>query len=180
MRSHCFALAASIATGNSTSNRTSAAYTPASGPSFQNSPTQKSIPALCSNIGMLQVVAAIIEREGRILICRRKADQSHPLQWEFPGGKVEHGETLPEALARELQEELDLGGVTGEEITRYEYTYPGKHPIRLVFFRVTGFQGEPRNVIFEDMRWEPRHRLAGFDFVAGDMEFLRGISSGLY
>jgi hypothetical protein len=50
----------------------------------------------------------------------------------------------------------------------------------LVFFRVTGFQGEPRNVIFEDMRWEPRHRLAGFDFVAGDMEFLRGISSGLY
>jgi hypothetical protein len=65
-------------------------------------------------------------------------------------------------------------------MTRYEYTYSGKHPIRLIFFRVTEFEGEPRNVIFEEMRWEPRQYLAGFDFVEGDIEFLRGISSGLY
>jgi 8-oxo-dGTP diphosphatase len=129
---------------------------------------------------MLEVVAGIIEREGRVLICRRKAEQSHPLKWEFPGGKVERGETAPQALSRELREELDLGGVTCEEITRYEYTYPGKHPIRLIFLRVTAFTGEPRNLIFEDMRWEPRQYLGGFDFVEGDIEFLRGISSGLY
>jgi 8-oxo-dGTP diphosphatase len=121
-------------------------------------------------MGMLQVVAGIIEREGRILICRRKAQQSHPLKWEFPGGKVEKGETLPQALEREL----------AEEMTRYEYTYPGKHPIRLIFFRVTEFEGEPRNLIFEEMRWEPRQTLVGFDFVEGDIEFLRGISAGLY
>lgn len=129
---------------------------------------------------MLQVVAGIIEREGRILICRRKAQQSHPLKWEFPGGKVERGETLPQALERELAEELDIHSITCEEMTRYEYTYPGKHPIRLVFYRVTEFEGEPRNMIFEDMRWEPRPDLAGFDFVEGDIQFLRGISSGLY
>jgi 8-oxo-dGTP diphosphatase len=129
---------------------------------------------------MLHVVAGIIEREGRILICRRKAEQSHPLKWEFPGGKVEHGETLPQALARELEEELDLHGVRCEEITGYDYTYPGKHPIRLIFFRVTEFESEPRNLIFEEMRWEPKQYLAGFDFVEGDVEFLRGISSGLY
>jgi 8-oxo-dGTP diphosphatase len=129
---------------------------------------------------MLEVVAGIIEREGRVLICRRKAEQSHPLKWEFPGGKVERGETPPQALARELREELDLEGVTCEEITRYEYSYPGKYPIRLIFLRVTAFLGEPRNLIFEDMRWEPRQYLAGFDFVEGDIEFLRGISSGLY
>jgi 8-oxo-dGTP diphosphatase len=129
---------------------------------------------------MLQVVAGIIEREGRILICRRKAQQSHPLKWEFPGGKVERGETLAQALERELAEELDLRSVSCEELTRYEYTYPSKHPIRLIFFKVTEFEGEPRNVIFEEMRWESRQDLAGFDFVEGDVEFLRGISSGLY
>lgn len=131
-------------------------------------------------MGMLQVVAGIIEREGRILICRRRAQQSHPLKWEFPGGKVEKGETLPQALERELAEELDIHSVTSEEMTRYEYTYPGKHPIRLIFFRVTEFEGEPRNLIFEEMRWEPRQTLVGFDFVEGDVEFLRGISAGLY
>jgi len=126
------------------------------------------------------VVAGIIEREGRILICRRKAQQSHPLKWEFPGGKVERAETLPQALERELAEELDIHSITCEEITRYEYTYPGKHPIRLIFFRVTEFEGQPRNLIFDEMRWEPRQGLAGFDFVEGDIQFLRGISSGLY
>jgi 8-oxo-dGTP diphosphatase len=129
---------------------------------------------------MLQVVAGIIEREGRILICRRKADQSHPLKWEFPGGKVEQGETIPQALARELEEELGLRAVSCEELTRYEYTYPGKHPIRLIFLKVTEFDGEPRNRIFEEMRWEARQYIAGFDFVEGDIEFLRGLSSGLY
>lgn len=129
---------------------------------------------------MLQVVAGIIERDGRILICRRKARQTHPLKWEFPGGKVEHGETPPQALERELSEELGIHSITCEEMTRYEYSYPGKHPIRLIFFRVTEFEDEPRNLIFQEMRWEPRQALAGFDFVEGDVEFLNGISKGLY
>ncbi len=126
------------------------------------------------------MVAGIIEREGRILICRRTPKQSHPLKWEFPGGKVEHGETPPQALERELSEELGIHSITCEEMTRYEYTYPGKHPIRLIFFRVNEFAGTPRNVIFEEMRWEPRQSLPEFDFVEGDVEFLRGIEAGLY
>jgi len=131
-------------------------------------------------MGMLQVVAGIIERQGRILICRRKAAQTHPLKWEFPGGKVERNESLPQALERELGEELAIHSVTSEELTRYEYTYPGKHPIRLIFFRVTEFEGEPRNVVFEEMQWTPRQELGRFDFVEGDVKFLAGISSGLY
>ena len=83
---------------------------------------------------MVQVVAAVIERDGRILIGRRTARQSHALQWEFPGGKVEPGETPEQALARELEEELAIGGAGGPEIARYEYTYPGKEPILLIFF----------------------------------------------
>jgi mutator protein MutT len=129
---------------------------------------------------MVQVVAAIIEREGKILIGRRKAEQSHPLQWEFPGGKVEQGETPAQALGRELEEELGIRGAAGPEITSYEYTYAGRDPIRLFFFRVTKFQGEPVNLIFHEMRWEPAQSLGSFDFVEGDIEFLRGLSLGVY
>ena len=122
---------------------------------------------------MLQVVAGILEHEDRILICRRTKAQSHPLKWEFPGGKVEPGESPSDALTRELQEELGISGAAGDEIARYEYTYSGKNPILLIFFRVRQYQGEPQNRVFHEIRWEPRERLARFDFVEGDTEFLR-------
>ena len=122
---------------------------------------------------MVQVVAAIIERAGRVLICQRRPGQSYPLEWEFPGGKAEPGETPAEALRRELEEELGIRDATGEEITRYEYTYPGRNPIVLIFCRVTQFSGEPRNLIFQDMRWERPRDLTRFDFVKGDRDFLR-------
>jgi 8-oxo-dGTP diphosphatase len=122
---------------------------------------------------MLEVVAAILEREGRILICQRTAQQSHPLKWEFPGGKIEPGESPSQALERELHEELGITAARSEEITRYEFTYPGKKPTLLIFLRVTQFEGEPRNLIFHDMRWEPSERLASFDFLEGDRDFLR-------
>ena len=122
---------------------------------------------------MLKVVAAIIERDGRILIGRRKPDQSHPLQWEFPGGKVEPGETPEEALARELAEELAVLKVQGREMARQEFTYPGKDPIELIFYRIESFTGEPKNRVFHEMRWERRSALGALDFVEGDREFLR-------
>ena len=125
---------------------------------------------------MVQVVAAIVERDGRILIGRRTPEQSHPLQWEFPGGKVEAGETPEQALTRELEEELGIRGAAGEEIARYSYTYPGRDPILLLFFRVTAYAGEARNLVFHEMRWEPASALARFDFVEGDRDFLRSFA----
>lgn len=132
---------------------------------------------LCSNMEMTQVVAAILERQGRILICRRKPDQSHALKWEFPGGKVEDGESPADALRRELEEELGIHDATGNEIVRYEYAYPGKHPILLIFFRVETYQGEPRNLIFHEIRWEPPQNLGEFDFLEGDLDFIRSLAS---
>ena len=126
---------------------------------------------------MVEVVAAIIEREGEILIGQRQAEQSHPLQWEFPGGKVEAGETPAQALARELDEELGIRQAAGEEITRYQFTYPGQDPILLYFFRVHSFEGEPRNRIFHEMRWESPARLASLDFVEGDRDFIRALAN---
>src|SRR5258708_8105224 len=109
----------------------------------------------------IQVVTAVIERaDRRLLICQRRHDDSSPLKWEFPGGKVEPGESLEQALARELEEELGIQGAAGELITRYSFAYPGKDPIELIFFRVRHFSGDPQNLIFHDLRWQPRFQLA--------------------
>jgi len=126
---------------------------------------------------MLQVVAAILEREGQILICRRTPQQSHPLKWEFPGGKVEAGETPKAALTRELHEELGILDAASDEIVRYQFAYPGKSPILLIFLRVTSYSGEPRNLIFHEIRWESPDRLASFDFLDGDRDFIRSLAT---
>lgn len=122
------------------------------------------------------VVAALIERGGRILICRRKPGQAHALKWEFPGGKVEPGEEPVAALRRELREELAIEAVIGREVERYEFRYPGRSPILLIFYRVMEFAGVPRNCIFEDMQWVDAARLPGFDFLEGDVEFVRRLA----
>ena len=126
---------------------------------------------------MTTVVAAVIERpDGRILICQRRAGMQHPLKWEFPGGKVEPGETPVEALRRELSEELDMSPEIGPEIVRYQYQYPARPPILLLFFKVQGFVGEPRNLIFERIAWATPGDLPSYDFLEGDVEFVRSLA----
>ncbi len=123
---------------------------------------------------MTLVVAAVIEHHGRILICQRKRGHAHELKWEFPGGKVEAGESPEAALVRELREELGIEARLDGEITRYEYAYPNRPPILLIFFGVREFSGEPRNLVFERMEWEAWERLRDYDFLEGDVEFLAG------
>jgi 8-oxo-dGTP pyrophosphatase MutT (NUDIX family) len=77
-----------------------------------------------------------------------------------------------------LEEELGISAARGEQIANYEYAYPGKKAIVLYFFRVRSYRGEPRNLIFHEMRWEAAERLAEFDFVEGDREFLRSLAAG--
>ena len=85
---------------------------------------------------MTTVVAAVIERNGSVLIAQRKRAGRHPLKWEFPGGKVEPAETPEAAVVRELQEELAIQVQVGPEIGRYEFQYEGRWPIMLMFYRV--------------------------------------------
>jgi 8-oxo-dGTP diphosphatase len=122
---------------------------------------------------MTTVVAALLERDGLVLACRRRESDPHPLKWEFPGGKVEAEESPTDALRRELQEELGIAAEIGEEVTRYEYCYPGKKPILLIFYRVTNFAGEPRNRVFQEILWVPAIRLRDLDFLEGDVDFVR-------
>lgn len=124
----------------------------------------------------IRVVAAVIERDGKILVCQRRSTDRHALKWEFPGGKIEAEEEPRDALKRELREELDLDATIGEEISRYEYSYQGRTPIILIFFRVTTFVGEPRNMIFRQMVWESRGRLPEYDFLDGDVDFVRRLA----
>ncbi len=127
------------------------------------------------NDSMTTVVAGILKREGRILICRRRADQPHPLKWEFPGGKLEPGESLLTALTRELREELGIESAAGTELMRYEFAYPEKNPILLIFLEVVDWRGEIENRIFEDVLWEKPQALATYDFLEGDAKFLAAL-----
>ncbi|MCU1273090.1 MAG: hydrolase [Bryobacterales bacterium] len=122
---------------------------------------------------MTVVVAAVIEQENQVLICRRRADQAHPLKWEFAGGKVEANETPVAALERELEEELGIRAEIGPQIADYEYAYPARPPIRLIFYRVTKFAGKIESRVFEEIRWETRQRLRDYDFLEGDVAFVR-------
>ena len=122
---------------------------------------------------MTTVVAGILERDGRILICQRKADQAHPLKWEFPGGKVEAGEEPAAALRRELNEELGIEAGSVREVVRYEFAYPGKSPILLIFLAAGAWAGEMENRIFNQTLWEEKARLPEYDFLEGDVPFLK-------
>ena len=126
----------------------------------------------------MEVVAAVMMRDGKILIAQRERGGRHPLKWEFPGGKVEPGETPQAALARELREELDVDAAIGEEMDSYEVAYPGGFRASLRFFRVTNFKREPRNLQFEQIVWEAPERLPDYDFLEGDLSFVAKVARG--
>ena len=124
---------------------------------------------------MTTVVAGVLSRGGKILICRRRADQPHALKWEFPGGKLEPGESPEAALVRELREELGFDAAPGRELMRYEFAYPGKNPILLIFLEVLTETAEIVNHIFEAIAWEDASDLSSYDFLEGDTRFLAAL-----
>ena len=119
-----------------------------------------------------------MQREGRILIAQRKRSGRHPLKWEFPGGKVEPGEESGAAVTRELREELGIEAQVGAQLDSYEVRYGDGPRIRLLFFSVTEFEGEPRNLDFEQIVWERPERLGEYDFLEGDLPFVARLARG--
>ena len=128
--------------------------------------------------GQILVVAAVIEKDGMILIGQRQANDRHGLKWEFPGGKVEVNEAPRQALKRELQEELGIDAEIGSEIARYEFQYPRRAPILLIFHSVVNYTGDLRNLCFEQILWESREKLPSYDFLDGDVDFVRRLARG--
>ena len=124
------------------------------------------------------VAAALIVRGGEVLICQRRADQPMALQWEFPGGKIEPGETAEQALARELEEELGIHALIGPRVTRIRHNYRHGGAVDLQFFTVYEFSGELENRIFLQLRWVKLEDLENYDFLAADRTLIRDLAAG--
>jgi 8-oxo-dGTP diphosphatase len=132
-----------------------------------------------ANSPMLNVVAALIVHDGRLLVCQRRSGSRFELMWEFPGGKVEPGETLQAALARELQEELGVGATIGPEIHRLRHRYaPTGVPFELVFFAASAPPDDIRNLEFERIEWRELESLPELDFLEADRDLIAKLASG--
>ncbi|HEY4381703.1 MAG TPA: (deoxy)nucleoside triphosphate pyrophosphohydrolase [Acidobacteriaceae bacterium] len=131
------------------------------------------------------VVAALILRASsangsatEVLVCQRRPDQPMSLKWEFPGGKIEAGETAEQALSRELDEELGIAAVIGPRIAQIRHRYRNGGSIDLQFFTVREFTGEINNRIFNEICWAPLSELPTYDFLAADLGLIKDLSEG--
>jgi 8-oxo-dGTP diphosphatase len=127
---------------------------------------------------MKRVVAALIEKDGKLLVCQRTRHQTMPLKWEFPGGKIEEGEQPRDALRRELEEELGIFATIGDEIVRIQHEYPNGGMVELRFFVVREYKGEIENLIFRDMQWAGPKDLPAYDFLEADRTLVKDLAAG--
>ena len=127
---------------------------------------------------MKRVVAALIQKDGKLLVCQRTRHQTMPLKWEFPGGKIEEGEQPRDALRRELEEELGILATIGDELVRIQHEYPNGGIVELRFFVVRDFKGELENRIFRDLQWSWPKDLPAFDFLEADLTLVRDLAAG--
>lgn len=126
---------------------------------------------------MKRVAVGIIVKNGQVLACQRKKTVRYPLKWEFPGGKIEPGETAQEALIRELQEELGIEAVPDRILLTQDWTYDdgAQSPLHEAHFQVTYFlvhaySGEVQNRTFESTRWVSPAQLSMMDILEGNRQ----------
>ena len=124
------------------------------------------------------IVAAIIRRDDQILITKRPDHVHLAGLWEFPGGKVESGESLEAALHREIREELGVEITVDREFFSVAHEYPDKS-VHLHFFDCTILRGEPQPLEVADLRWVKTVELVDFEFPPADVELIRRLRSGL-
>ena len=127
---------------------------------------------------MKRVVAGLIVKEGKLLVCQRTRHQTMPLKWEFPGGKIEVGEQPRSALRRELEEELGILADVGDEVKRIQHEYPNGGMVELRFFLVREYQREIENRIFRDIQWAEPKDLPGYDFLEADLTLVQDLAAG--
>jgi len=123
---------------------------------------------------MIPVVVAIVRRsDGRILVGQRRADKPYPLQWEFPGGKVEEGELPTSALMRELSEELGINVEVGRLLHQQIASYSDERTFLIAYYLVEAWQGVIVNNDFEQVRWIDVQNLHRFHVLEGNRSICR-------
>ena len=129
---------------------------------------------------MRTVVAAVIERTDRhLLIGQRKRDDTSPLKWEFPGGKVELGETPEMALARELKEELGARMQRSAPIGRTAHKYAATpEDLEILFYAVEIAESEITPRAFEQIAWVLPKELGAYDFLAANAQLVAQLATG--
>jgi len=127
---------------------------------------------------MKRVVAGLIVKDGKVLVCQRTRHQTMPLKWEFPGGKIEEREQPRDALRRELEEELGILATVGDEVKRVRHEYPNGGMVELRFFVVREYQKEIENRIFKEIRWAEPKDLPAYDFLEADLTLVRDLAAG--
>ena len=124
----------------------------------------------------IDVVAAVIRENGRILITQRRDDAHLARLWEFPGGKVEVGESLEIALQREILEELGIQIRVDGEFFTIDHEYPSRS-VRLHFFNCTVIEGDAKPLHVADLRWVNPEDLSNYQFPPADAELLARLRS---
>lgn len=118
----------------------------------------------------VDVVVGIPMRDGKVLLCQRKPGKRYELQWEFPGGKLEPGETHGQALERELLEEIGVRPLASTCIRTKQAVYPDGGIFNVVFYLVEELDGEPQNLDFNEVRWVEPREFAEYDILEGNRE----------
>ena len=129
---------------------------------------------------MTKVAVGILRRDGKILACQRKRGGRYELKWEFPGGKVEPGETIEQCLERELREELSIAIHSIDRIATQFAEYEDGGTFEVAYCSVTGFDGEPKNNVFEQVRWVTLQELRQLDNLAGNKDIIERLESWLH
>ena len=122
-----------------------------------------------------RVICAVIVRDGRALLARRAPGQKHEGLWEFPGGKVEAGESPEDALRREIREELETEILVGELIDTIEYDYPDFH-LSMKCYACTILSGDLHLVEHEAARWLTAEQLGSVEWLPADITLIPKIA----
>jgi mutator protein MutT len=125
---------------------------------------------------IIQVAAGLVFDRGRLLITQRRSGDHLGGLWEFPGGKVELGETFEQCLARELREELGIEVRVGGELEDLTHAYAEK-TVRLKFFKCALESGVPRALHCEALAWITRLDLSSYEFPAADARLIQKLES---
>lgn len=123
---------------------------------------------------MVEVVAALIWKGEKFMICRRSPYKARGLLWEFAGGKVEPGETKEQALIRECREELAVTVAVGNAFMDVVHEYPDI-AVHLTLFNATIAEGVPRKIEHSDIRWIAPGEISDYEFCPADEEILKKI-----